>query len=275
MNVLSREKQIQIITALVEGCSIRSIERMYDVHRDTIMRLMVRTGDHCMTLMDDLMHDIPAGTIQVDEMWTYVHKKDKRLMPSEKHNPEIGSQFIFIAMDADTKLIPSYRIGKRIQEVANGLMVDLAERINGRPRIITDGFIPYIEAVETAFGAGADFAQLVKVVSEIRRPVREGYTPATVVRCTKTQISGNMDKRLISTSLIERQNLGVRMSMRRLGRLTNAFSKKLENLKAAAAVHFCWYNLGKVHGTLRCTPAMAAGLVSSIWEIENILPTTA
>ncbi len=143
MNTLPKDKQIQIITALVEGCSIRSIERMYDVHLDTVMRLMVRTGDHCMTLMDDLMRDIPAGTYQVDEIWTFVGKKDKRLAPVEKSNPEIGSQFIFVAMDASTKLVPSFRVGKRIPEVAYGIMVDLAERIVGRPTIITDGFGPY------------------------------------------------------------------------------------------------------------------------------------
>jgi len=272
MNVLPREKQVQIITALVEGCSIRSIERMYDVHRGTIMRLIVRTGRHCMTLMDDLIRDVPAGTIQCDEIWCYVGKKDKRLTPEEKRNPEIGSQFIFVAMDADTKLAQSYQIGKRIPEVAFGLMVDLAERIAGRPTIITDGFIPYIEAVETAFGADANFAQLVKTVSEIRRPVREGYAPATVVRCSKTSISGYTDPKQIPTSLIERQNLTMRMSMRRLTRLTNAFSKKLDNLKAATALHFAHYNFCRMHRSLRVTPAMAAGLVSSIWEISDLLP---
>ena len=131
MNVLPRETQIQNITALVEGCSIRSIERMYDVHRDTITRLMIRTGQHCMTLMDDLMRDIPAGTYQCDEVWCFVRKKDKRLTLEEKRNPEIGSQFIWIAMEAETKLIPSWRVGKRVPELAYGLMVDLADRMNG------------------------------------------------------------------------------------------------------------------------------------------------
>lgn len=165
MNVLPREKQIQVIQALVEGCSIRSIERMYDIHRDTIMRLMVRTGDHCMTLVDDLIQDIPAGTYQVDEIWCYVGKKDKQLTRNERNSAELGSQFIFVAMDADTKLVPTYRIGKRIPELANGLMDDLRERINGRPTIITDGFGPYVDAVRGAFGQDVEFAQMVKVVT--------------------------------------------------------------------------------------------------------------
>ncbi len=244
---------------------------MYDVHRDTVSRLMVRTGLNCMTIMDDVMQEIPAGTYQVDEIWTFVGKKDKRLAPVEKSNPEIGSQFIFVAMDASTKLVPSFRVGKRIPEVAYGIMVDLAERIVGRPTVITDGFGPYLDAVDAAFGVEVDFAQLVKVVSEIRRPVREGYIPATVVRCTKERVTGRVSVDRISTSYIERQNLTMRMSMRRLTRLTNAFSKKLENLKAATALHFAHYNFCRVHRTLQVTPAMAAGIVNTVWEIGDLL----
>ncbi len=274
MNRLPKIKQIQVINALVEGCSIRSIERMYDVHRDTIMRLMVRTGDHCMSLMDDLMQDIPAGTYQCDEIWTFVSKKDKRLRPDERNSAEIGSQFIFIAMEAETKLIPSWQIGKRVPEIAYGLMVDLADRMNGgRPTIITDGYGPYLDAVDAAFGVNVDFAQLVKVVSEIRKPAQEGYMPATVVRCYKMVVTGRPPRRQISTSLIERQNLTVRMSMRRLTRLTNAFSKKLDNLKAATALHFAHYNLCRIHKTIRVTPAMAAGISDSIWEPADLIPT--
>ncbi len=271
MNRLPRDKQIQIINALVEGCSIRSIERMYDVHRDTITRLMVRTGLHCMTIMDDVIRDVPAGVIQCDEIWTYVRKKDKRLNQIERHNPVIGSQFIFVAMDADTKLVPCYQVGKRIPEIANGFMLNLRERLVGRPTIITDGFGPYLDAVELAFGRDVKFAQLIKTVSESHRPVREGYAPAQVVRCDKRPVTGRLDPAVISTSLIERQNLTMRMSMRRLTRLCNGFSKKLDNLKAATALHFAHYNLCRVHRSLRVTPAMAAGIVSSIWEIGDLL----
>ncbi len=271
MNRLPQDNQIQIINALGEGCSIRSIERMYDVHRDTVTRLMVRTGQHCMTIMDDVIRNVPAGIIQCDEIWTYVHKKDKRLNQIERHNPVIGSQFIFVAMDADTKLVPCYQDGKRIPEIANGFMLNLRERLVGRPTIITDGFGPYLDAVELAFGQDVKFAQLIKTVSESRRPVREGYAPARVVRCDKQPVYGNPDPALISTSLIERQNLTMRMSMRRLTRLCNGFSKKLDNLKAVTALHFTHYNLCRVHRSLRVTPAMAAGIVSSIWEIGDLL----
>ncbi|MCH9050722.1 MAG: hypothetical protein IIA72_06530 [Proteobacteria bacterium] len=273
MNVLPREKQIQVISALVEGCSIRSTERLFDVHRDTIMRLMVRTGQHCMTLMDELMQNIPAGIYQCDELWCFVGKKDKRLKPHEKNNSEIGSQFIFVAMEAQTKLIPSWRIGKRAPEIAYGLMVDLADRMNGeRPTIITDGFGPYLDAVDAAFGVNVDFAQLIKVVSEVRKPTREGYVPATVVRCDKKLVTGRPRPKTISTSLIERQNLTLRMSIRRLTRLTNAFSKSLDNLKAATALHFAHYNLCRIHRTLRITPAMAAGVTKTIWDMDALLP---
>ena len=271
MNVLPHETQIQIITALVEGCSIRSIERMYDVHRDTVTRLLVRTGDHCITILDDVMRDIPAGTFQCDEIWCFVGKKDKRLTEQERHNPEIGSQFIFVAMDAVTKLVPCYRVGKRTALLAHGLMVDLRDRIIGAPDIITDGFDPYLEAVERNFGDDCRFAQLIKTVSEVHRPVHEGYIPAKVVRCNKRSVIGYIPPRDISTSLIERQNLTIRMSMRRLTRLTNAFSKKLDNLKAAVALHFAHYNFCRTHITLRMTPAMAAGIADSFWEIEDLL----
>ena len=152
-------------------------------------------------------------------------------------------------------------------------MVDLADRMNGgRPTIITDGFGPYLDAVDAAFGVNVNFAQLIKVVSEVRKPAREGYIPATVVRCDKVSVTGRPDPAQISTSLIERQNLTVRMSMRRLTRLTNGFSKRLDNLKAAVALHFAHYNLCRVHGSLRVSPAMAAGISASIWDIESLLP---
>jgi len=275
MNVTPRDKQIQVINALVEGCSIRSIERMYGVHRDTVTRLMIRTGQHCMTLVDDLIRDIPTGTYQIDELWTFVRKKDKKLRPHEKHDAEIGSQFIFVAMEAQTKLVPSWQIGKRVPEVAYGLLADLKERLNGngdRATIITDGFGPYLDAVYGAFGTNVNFAQLIKVVSEDRRPAREGYIPAIVVRCDKTVVTGRPHESQISTSLIERQNLTLRTSMKRLARLTLSFSKKLDNLKAATALHFAYYNLCRIHRTIRVTPAMAAGLVNSVWEIGDLIP---
>ena len=224
-----------------------------------------------MSLMEDTIRSVPAGTYQVDEFWCFVGKKDKMLTDAERSNPEICSQFIFVPMDRDTKLVPCFRIGKRTTEVAFGLMDDLHERIAGRPKIITDGFSEYVPAVLMTFHDNVDFAQLIKAVREPRRPVREGYAPAAVVRCTKRPIVADLDPAEISTSLIERQNLTIRMSMRRLTRLTNAFSKKLDNLKTAAALHFAYYNFCRVHSTLRMTPVMAAGISDAIWDFELLL----
>ena len=274
MNVLPREKQVQIISALVEGCSLRSVERMHSVHRDTAMRLMVRTGHHCMTLLEDHVRDVPAGTIQCDELWGFVGKKDARLKAEELKDSEKGSQYLWIAMDADTKLVISHQIGKRELAMATGLIVDVKERITGKPTIITDGLVHYFDAVHHNFGRfGANFAQLVKVVKEgKRKPVREGYVPARVVTCKRYPLFGEVPNELISTSYIERQNLTVRMSMRRFTRLSNAFSKKLENLKAATALHFAHYNFVRIHRSLRVTPAMAAGISSTLWDIESLIP---
>lgn len=272
MNVLPREKQIQVISALVEGCSFRSVERMYGVHRDTTMRLMVRTGQHCMSIMDDTIHDVPAGKIECDEVWTFVRKKDHRY-PLERPSPwHEGSQFVAVAMDRKTKLIITFRVGKRVPELALGVISDLKERLVGKPTIICDGWIAYYEAVAAVYGAnGCNFAQLVKTVTERKRKAaREGYTPAKVVSCRKYPIFGVVDFADISTSLIERQNWTLRTAMRRMTRMSNGFSRKLENLQAAVALHYCAYNFCRVHRTLRMTPAMAAGVADTIWEIEDL-----
>ncbi len=198
----------------------------------------------------------------------------RRLRKHELKDPTFGSQYIWITMDADTKLVIPHQIGKRELHMAFGLIVDLKERVQGRPTIITDGLVHNFDAVHHTYGRFCvDFAKLVKVVMEGKpKAVREGYSPAKVVTCTPYPIYGNPDPARISTSYIERQNLTVRMSVRRFARLTNAFSKKLENLKAATALQFACYNFCRIHGSLRTTPAMAAGITGSIWEIEDLLP---
>ncbi len=274
MNRLSHEKQIQIIQALSEGCSIRAVERMTGCHRDTIMRLLVRTGNRCMGIMDDVVRDVPAGTIECDEVWTYVKKKDHRF-PLEKPGPwDEGSQFVALAMDRDTKLVITVRVGKRVAELALGVIGDLKEKVIGKPTIVTDGWNAYFDAVSAIYGRdGVNFAQLVKTVTDRKRkPVREGYVIAKVVSTRKYPIYGHVPNADISTSLIERQNWTLRTHMRRLTRLSNGFSRKLENLQAAVALHYCVYNFCRIHRTLRITPAMAAGVAASIWEIGDILP---
>ena len=269
MNILPIEKKIQILNCLVEGNSIRSTERMTGVHRDTIMRLLCKVGLHCAAIMDEKITDLEVKQIQVDEIFCYVQKKQKRV--TENDDPlTVGDQYIFVAIDADTKLVPSFTVGKRNYENAEAIMKDLQWRIKNRFQLTTDGFRVYPEAVERAFGSNVDFSQLVKVYSGDEAK-RERYSPSDFVSSYKTPIMGDPDLEKTSTSYVERQNLTMRMQMRRLTRLTNAFSKKLSNLIAAVALHFAHYNFIRVHRTLKTTPAMAAGITDHIWTWEELL----
>ena len=271
MNRLSVDKQVLVLNALVEGNSIRSIERMTGVHRDTIMRLLVRTGDACWCIMDQTMRDLPCKIIQVDEIWTFVKKKQKRLTDKEKRvRRDWGDQYIFVALDADSKLVPAFRIGKRNLPTACRFLRDLEGRLTNRVQLTTDAYGPYIPAVEYAFASDVDFAQLLKVFRSM--PVGAGrYSPPKIAKTEAEPIVGNPDPSKISTSYVERQNLTMRMQMRRLTRLTNAFSKSLVNLKAAVALPFVRYNFGRIHQSLRVTPAMEAGVTSHLWTMEEIV----
>lgn len=268
MNILKRDKQLAVLSALLEGSSVRSIERMTGVHRDTILRLMNRVGEGCQRLMDTRMKGLPCKFVQVDEIWTYVGKKQKRVRPWDSQ--DAGDQFVFVALDADTKLVPCFLVGKREGPNADAFMEDLASRMKGRIQLTTDGFRPYIAAVEDAFGANIDFAQLIKLY-QADTPNESRYTPPKIKSITPSFISGNPWPERISTSYVERQNLTLRMQMRRLTRLTNAFSKKLCNLKSALALHFAYYNFVRVHSTLRVAPAVAAGLVTYTWNMGELL----
>jgi len=271
MNRLSVERQVLVLNALVEGNSIRSIERMTGVHRDTIMRLMLRTGDACWCIMDQTMRDLPCKTIQVDEIWTFVKKKEKRLTDKERRlRRDWGDQYIFVALDAGTKLVPAFRIGKRDLPNTSRFLHDLEGRLANRIQLTSDAYGPYIPAVEYAFASDVDFAQLLKVFRSM--PTGAGrYSPPKIAKTEAETIVGNPDPSKISTSYVERQNLTMRMQMRRLTRLTNAFSKSLVNLKAAVALHFVWYNFGRIHQSLRVTPAMEAGIADSIWTMRDVL----
>lgn len=267
MNKLNPEKQVQILNCLVEGASIRSVERITGVHRDTIMRLLERAGTACTQLMDTKLGSLRCQEIEVDEIWCYVGKKQKNVKPLDNAR-EVGDQYVFVAMDAETKLIPSYLVGKRTRENAIQLMRDLSYRVINRITLTTDGFQPYVEAVERSFGSNVDYSQLVKVYSGDESN-RERYSPSEFVRSFPTQIMGKSKR--VSTSHIERQNLTMRMQMRRFTRLTNAFSKKLTNLKAAVALHFAHYNFCRIHGSLRVTPAMEAGVTDHVWTWGELL----
>lgn len=268
MNCLPTEKKIQILNCLVEGNSIRSTERITETHRDTIMRLLVKIGSRCLKVLDEKIVDLEVNQIQVDELWGYVKKKQRRI--NGESDLEIGDQYIFVAIDADTKLIPSFLVGKRSAGNCLAIMKDLQWRIKNRFQLTTDGFPAYTTAVEKAFGANVDFSQLVKVYGG-DEATRERYSPGNFVTAYPTPIMGSPDPERISTSYIERQNLTMRMQMRRLTRLTNGFSKKLENLKAAVALHVYHYNFIRLHKTLKTTPAMAAGIANSIETWEGLL----
>jgi len=272
MSVTSIEKQIQILKALVEGNSIRSTERMTETHRDTIMRLLVRTGQKCQRTMDDLLKGFHCERVQVDEIWTYVKKKEKKLSDKEKLQGILGDQYVFVALDADTKLIPVFAVGKRNSETTLNFIIELYHRLqgNGRIQLTSDGYKPYIEAVEEIFGNEIDFAQLIKVYGSVPEQEKR-YSPPRITEVLSKIINGNPDKSFICTSHVERQNLTMRMAMRRFTRLTNAFSKKLENLKVALSLHFAHYNFLRVHQTLRVTPAMEAGITDHVWEWKELL----
>ncbi len=269
VNRLSIERQAQIIHALVEGNSIRSVERMTETHRDTIMRLMVKTGESCAKLMDSEMRNLSCERIQVDEIWAYVQKK-QRQVTLEDDRSRVGDMWTFVALDPDTKIVPTYMVGKRDLTTASAFLTDLSERLTNRVQLSSDGLRAYVQATEQVFGGDVDYGQIVKIYDT--EPVGAGrYSPTHVVRSVRTVITGKLSQAHISTSLVERQNLTMRMSMRRFTRLTNAFSRKVENLRAAVSLHFAHYNFVRVHKTLRITPAMAAGISGRLWTMEDLV----
>ena len=269
MNKLNIEKQETAITALLEGCSIRSTERMTGVHRDTIMRLMVRVGNSCQQIMDETMRDLPCRFVEIDEIWAFVGKKQRHLNKDDDPTQN-GEMWTYVALDPETKVVPNFLVGKRNAKNTQNFVSDLASRMANRVQLSSDGLHFYAEAAERAFGANVDYGQIVK--SYEAEPIGAGrYSPPHVVKTEKDKIVGNPDYSRISTSHVERQNLTMRMSMHRFTRLTNAFSKKLDNLKAAVALHFAHYNFVRVHKTLRVTPTMEIGIASRVWKIRELI----
>jgi IS1 family transposase len=271
MNILSMEQKTTILQALVEGCSIRSIERMTGHHRDTIMRLLQYAGKQAKLVMDKFVREIHIDSLQIDEIWTFVGKKDSHLTPKEQADGLYGSQFVFVAIDSKTKLVPCFKLGKRNYKTTYSFMQELRHKLTGYTHITTDGFAAYDTAVCLAFRGMASHAQLVKVYMHNGYPKIEGYSPVDFVLTKSRVMAGDFKKHRISTSCVERQNLTMRMSLRRLTRLTNGFSKKLDNLKAALYLHFAYYNFVRIHLSLRVTPAMEAGITNQIWSLEDIM----
>jgi IS1 family transposase len=265
MNRVPLARRIQIINALVEGNSIRSTERMTGTHRDTICRLLVEVSAGCAKLMDEEMRELACRRIQVDEIWAYVGKKQAHLT-REDDRSRLGDMWTFVALDPESKLVPTFRVGKRSGANARLFMADLSERLANRVQLSLDALSTYVDAVERAFGADDDYGHEVKFYDA--EPIGAGrYAPPQVVKAERLAIMGKPDREHISTSLVERQNLTMRMSMRRFTRLTNAFSKKVENLTAAVSLNFAHYNCYvRVHRTLRVTPAMEAGVSDRLWS---------
>lgn len=270
MNNLSIEKRVQIINLLVEGNSIRATSRIANVSKDTVTSLLVKVGVACWNFHDTHVMNLKSQRIQCDEIWSFVYSKEKN-KPEGMENA--GDIWTWTAIDADSKLIVSWNIGNRDADSANTFMHDVAERISNRVQLTSDGLHAYLEAVTDNFGSQIDFAQLVKLYGREGdgKTAEKKYSPAKFTASKKTIISGNPDEEHISTSYVERQNLTMRMHMRRFTRLTNAFSKKIENHCYAIALHFVYYNFVRQHKTLRVTPAMAAGITKRFMSIEDIV----
>jgi IS1 family transposase len=270
MNKLTTSKRVAVITALVEGNSVRATARMTNVSKPTILKLLADIGPACERFMDGAIRNVRAHRVQVDEIWQFVYAKAKNVPEEKQSTFGYGDVWTWVAIDADTKLILSYRVGPRDAGTAYDLMQDLASRITNRVQLTTDGFRVYLNAVEDAFGADIDYATLSKVYGSDPNAEKR-YSPAKIVNTSTEVITGSPDQRHISTSYVERQNLTMRMSIRRFTRLTNAFSKKLDNHAAAVALHYMHYNFCRVHQTLRVTPAMEAGLAAHAWSVAEVV----
>ena len=243
-----------------------------DIHRDTICRLLVEVGKGCANLMDERMRELPCRRIEVDEIWTFCGKKQARLTPEDDRS-RVGDQWVFVALDPETKLIPPYLVGKRRRPEAVAFMSDLSAWLANRVQLSSDALTTHADAVERAFSTDIDYGQAVKFHEP--QPIGPGrYAPPKVVEQTETVISGSPDQQFISTSLVERQNLSMRTSMKRFARLSLGFSKKMENPRAAVHLHFAHYNFVRLHRILRTTPAMAIGLENRLWSIEELVERT-
>lgn len=282
-NVLRREQQLQILRLLVEGNSLRAVTRITRVHRTTVMNLMVTFGKRCRTFLDANLRDLDVRHVECDEIWTYCGKKQGRLTPQEQGDPALGDQYLYVAQDQDSKLIVTFALGKRNSEVTSAFIDDLASRIvlpsnpndpwESKPQISTDGWQACPAAVVAAFGSYANYGQLVKNYQNAEQPGR--YGPPVMVDAERRRVIGVTDLNTICTSHVERNNATIRHFVKRFTRLTYAFSRKLDNLAAAVALHvayfnFCWRMRENEGGRMRLTPAMQAGVVNTLWTLDTL-----
>jgi IS1 family transposase/transposase-like protein len=264
------ETASKALAMMLEGMSVRAISRITGLHKSTILSLMLTASQRAGTKLDSLVRNVQVRRIQADEIWCFVGKKQRQTRVGD--SPEMGDQWAFIALDADTKLIASYVLGKRTAQTTHTFLSDLKSRItDARFQLTTDGFHFYERGVENVFAGQTDFAQLIKLYGDYGQHGAERYSPSPIIETISKIRDGRPDPKHISTSFVERSNLSLRMHLRRFTRLTNAFSKKLDNLKAAVTLYVAFYNFCRVHQTLRVTPAMEAGLADHVWSLTELL----
>jgi IS1 family transposase len=271
MNKLPLAKRVQILSMLVEGSSMRSISRVCDVSINTVTKLLVDAGLACAAHHDKQVRNVRSERVQCDEVWSFCYAKAKNVRRAKSPSEGAGDVWTWTALDADSKMILSWTVGMRDASSAKALMDDLAARLANRVQLTTDGYRAYLQAVDQAFGGDIDYAMLVKLYGESPDSAKGRYSPAECVGTIKGAVSGFPHDKHVSTSYVERQNLNMRMGMRRFTRLTNAFSKKLENHYHALSLYFVFYNFVRIHKTLKMTPAMAAGVTDRLWSMEDMV----
>jgi IS1 family transposase len=270
MNRLPADKRAQILGMMVEGVSIRAISRMTGASKNTIVKLLADAGNACFEYQDKVLRNLPCKRIQADEIWSFVYAKAKNVPEKMRGQFGIGDVWTWTTICADTKLVPSWYVGARDAQSAHHIMRDVASRLTNRVQLTTDGFHCYLNAVDAAFPHGIDYAMLVKMYgTDPQNETR--YSPSICWNAESKIIRGNPDREHINTSYVERQNLSMRMGIRRFTRLTNAFSKKLENHMHALSIYFMHYNFVRIHQTLRCTPAMEAKVTGRLWSLEDMI----
>lgn len=261
---------MRVVHCLVEGVSVRATERLTGIHRDTVLSVLRIMGEKCVRLLTEKISNVHPSAVQVDEIFGFCLKKEKNKTAEEADNLKIGDAYTFVGLEAQSKLVLCFELGRRDSQTTFRFLDKLRQATQGRFQLTSDGFRPYVDGVDYVFGSAIDYAQLVKIYNS-DESTRERYSPGEVVAATPVRIMGNPDVRRISTSFVESHNLTMRTHLRRLTRLTNGYSKKWENLYAALALYFCYYNFCWIHSTLRCTPAMEAGITDHIWSLGELV----
>ena len=271
MNVLKPEKKVAVLSALLEGCSVRATSRMTGVHKTTILKVLKEIGERCQRELDERVQHVRCEAVECDEIWSFVAKKEAMLTEIDRaENPDYGDAYTFVALDPESKAVIGFAVGKRTARTTREFIWDLSQRLEGKPQISTDGFLPYVPAIEDAFGADADYAMIIKTFAA-ENPGGSRYRPPRISGVTVHHVSGRPKRNRICTSFVERNNWTIRTHLRRFTRLSNGFSRKLENMKAALALWFWYYNFCRIHGSTRNTPAMALGVTDKVWDLVEIV----